>query len=209
MIDLTGQLFGRWRVLSRAENDRHGNARWLCECTCPQRTRRIVRGVDLRSGHARSCGCLQREVTAARNTTHGLSKTPEYKVWLNMIKRCTNPNHPEYKNYGGRGIKVCDRWLESFENFFADTGLRPSPKLTLERIDNDGDYEPENWRWATRKEQARNIRPNRMIPFNGEMLCVTEWAERVGIKANTLLWRLDRGWSIERALTQPVRGRES
>jgi hypothetical protein len=118
-----------------------------------------------------------------------------------MLQRCTNPNHPEYKNYGGRGIKVCDRWLESFEeNFLADMGLRPSPKLTLDRIDNNKGYSKSNCRWATPKEQARNRRPNRVIPFNGEMLCVAAVAEHVGIKADTLRMRLNNGWPLACAL---------
>ena len=199
MIKMITQLFGRLRVIERAETDRYGKARWLCECKCG--TRLVVRGYDLRSGGTRSCGCLSRELA----TTHGLRKTPEYSVWADMIRRGTNPNHPAYKDYGGRGIKVSARWRK-FENFYADMGPRPSPAHSLDRIDNDGDYEPENCRWATRKEQARNIRPNRMIPFNGEMLCVTEWAERVGLRRDTLRWRLNHGWSVGRAITNGGEG---
>jgi hypothetical protein len=139
-------------------------------------------------------------------TAHGHSKgagSPTYQTWRNMRSRCENPNVPAYKNYGGRGITVCERW-KTFENFLADMGERPEG-MTIERIDNDRGYEPGNCRWATYNEQARNMRSNQRITLNGETKCLTEWAEQYGIKMPTLWARLRMGWSVEEALTKPVR----
>lgn len=130
----------------------------------------------------------------------------EYETWSGMIKRCYTQAHRAYANYGGRGIAVCDRWRESFENFHADMGDRPAG-LSIDRIDNNGNYEPSNCRWATCKQQSRNTRKARLITLNGETRCLTEWAELTGIKAITLLFRLDRGWSIEKAFTTPTQQR--
>jgi hypothetical protein len=121
-----------------------------------------------------------------------------------MKKRCLNPSRPNYKYYGARGIRVCDRWLHSFEKFFEDMGPRPAPGYSIERRDNDGDYTPENCYWATWSQQARNTRRSRVITFNGETKILSEWADATGIPANTLCKRLSRGWSVERTLTTPV-----
>jgi hypothetical protein len=129
---------------------------------------------------------------------------PEWFVWQQMKQRCYNPKNSNWPNWGGRGITVCERWFHSFENFYADMGSRPSPKFTVERIDNDGPYSPENCRWATRTEQARNGRKNVYLDFRGERLTLTEWAERIGMKVGTLWQRLNQGWSIEKALTKPL-----
>ena len=131
----------------------------------------------------------------------------EYRAWRNMKTRCYNERYPKYRCYGGRGIKVCDRWLHSFENFYNDMGPAPS-KGTLERKDTNGDYTPENCRWALQKEQVRNMRTNHLLTFRGETMCLTAWAEKVGISSKTLISRLKLGWSLERALTEtPVRGK--
>jgi len=137
--------------------------------------------------------------------TVGGKPTPEYRAWVQMKGRCLNPSQPNYKYYGARGIRVCDRWLHSFEKFFEDMGPRPAPGYTLERRDNDGDYTPENCYWATWLQQARNRRRNRAITFNGETKILSEWAEAIGISVGTLYARISRGWSVERALTIPVR----
>lgn len=135
--------------------------------------------------------------------THGMTKTPTYQSWQAMLKRCTNPNHIFYKYYGGIGIKVCERWRK-FENFLADMGERPADR-SLDRINNDGNYEPGNCRWATRKEQGRNTRANKFITFRGETLCLEEWALRTGLGKYVLSHRLSTGkWSIEKALTTPL-----
>lgn len=137
--------------------------------------------------------------------THGLSKSREYGIWKAIRHRCENPKAAGYHRYGGRGICVCKRW-HNFTLFFADMGPRPSPKHSLDRYpDQNGNYEPGNCRWATRFEQQRNMRNNRLLTFNGETLCLSAWAERVGIHRTTLQYRMLLGWSAERVLTAPLR----
>jgi len=136
--------------------------------------------------------------------THRLSKTDEYHIWQTMKARCYNPNNHKYKRYGGRGIAVCDRWLQSFENFIADMGKRPSTSHSLDRINNDGDYTPQNCRWATPKEQARNTQTNRLITLNGVTRTLVEWREYYGLSVTQLEYRMyHAGWSAEKALTTP------
>lgn len=203
-IDLTGQRFVRWIVLIFSRMDCRKKAVWLCRCDCG--VEREVASGELRKGKSRSCGCLCRELARAR-CTHGMRNTPEWRVWINMIQRCTNPKHNSYPDYGGRGIKVCQRWLgpDGFANFYADMGPRPSRNYEIDRINNDGNYEPTNCRWATRKEQTRNQRNNRLLTHQGRTMCLTAWAEEVGISKNVLHGRLSYGWPLERALVEPVR----
>lgn len=154
--NITGLRFGRLVVLEPRSRDRNG-VRWLCRCDCGQQP--IIRGVDLTSGNTKSCGCLNRETRASRSTTHGQTYTAIWRSWVAMHQRCLNPRTKDYKNYGGRGVTICDRWLHNFVTFRADIlaaiGDRP-PGMTLDRIDNDGDYEPGNVRWATPKQQRAN-----------------------------------------------------
>lgn len=158
--DLTGRQFGRLTVLRRtAENSKDGRPQWECQCVCGERV--VLRGASLRTGNTRSCGCLQKESVGALRRTHGGSNTDEYETWLGMKKRCLNHAHHKYPEYGGRGIVVCDRWRNSFENFILDMGPKPSPQHSLDRIDNDGPYDKDNCRWATSIEQSRNRRQRR------------------------------------------------
>jgi len=188
LIDIMGQKFGRLTVISRAENGKTGQPRWNCKCDCGGKT--ITLGGDLRSGGTKSCGCLQRELLVMKNTTHGMGKTPIYKNWKDMRKRCLNPSSREYKHYGGRGITVCDRWMK-FENFYGDMGEKPNG-TSIDRIDNNKGYSPDNCRWATQKEQTRNQRTNRIIKYEGKEQCLAVWAEELGIKYTTLWHRLEK-----------------
>lgn len=154
--DITGKRFGYLVVIRRGRNYRT-SATWICRCDCG--TEKEIRGHDLRSGHIVSCSC-QRNRNRNRRT-HGMSRTAEYKAWRDMLARCARPTNKSFKNYGGRGIKVCQRWRDRFENFLADMGRKPSPELSIDRINNDGNYKPGNCRWATLKEQNNNQRPRR------------------------------------------------
>lgn len=161
---------------------------------------------DLVSGDAKSCGCLKLDMFVERFTTHGGSSTPEYAIWYSMIRRCETPSDTNYPRYGACGIRACDRWRHSFENFLADMGPRPSPEHSIDRIESAGNYEPGNCRWTTRIEQNRNRRSNRMVTWNGRTQTLAAWAEEVGIYGDLLSYRLNAGWSVERALTTPARG---
>lgn len=205
-IDLTGQVFGRWTVIRRAEN-RNERAVFLCRCACG--VEREVRSADLKNGSTVSCGCYSRELTLERSLKHGMAKRgqkkpPEYGAWSGIIKRCKNPNCKEYKNYGGRGIKVCARWEHSFESFLADMGQRPSSKHSIDRIDVNGDYEPSNCRWATILQQANNKRDNRRVQVGNTTMTVSEAARLFGVNCMAIITRLNSGWDVMRAITQPV-----
>lgn len=201
--DLTGETFGRWTVVGRAESSRTGVTRWLCRCQCG--TMRPVFASNLRRSLTVSCGCHIAEKRASLRRTHGQSRTPEHGIWLKMISRCHHPNDIAYPLYGARGIKVCDRWRWSLTAFLADMGARPSVKHTIDRINNDGDYEPGNCRWATALQQARNTRKCHRITFDGQTKCLTEWSEATGISQKTILTRLRTGWPVALALTVPVK----
>lgn len=200
--DHTGKKFNRLTAIGPAKRTKHGSLKWLCQCECGNES--VVRASHLLDGLIQSCGCLNAELTSARSTTHGLSKHPLYGIWTKMRERCNHTNNAEYHHYGGRGIKVCKRWNE-FTAFLEDMGMRPNPKLSIDRIDNDGDYTPKNCRWATQKQQCRNKHGNRMIEFDDKNRCLTEWSEITGIKMGTLRKRIVvLGWPIEKALTEPV-----
>lgn len=202
--DISGHRFCRLVVLSPAgKAGASRSQRWHCVCDCGERL--AVVGRDLRNGTTRSCGCLSRETSrdvGYSSKTHGMTGTSIYAIWRGMLARCNNPNEPSYRHYGGRGIRVCDRWLE-FDAFLADMGDRPAT-LSLDRRDNNGNYEPGNCRWATMTQQGRNRRTNNLIEFMGERLCLSEWAERLNMPVPTLEARFRRGWSIEDALCKPV-----
>lgn len=204
-----GEVFRRLTAIERLDV-LHSNRRFRCQCLCGNQV--VVNSGNLTSGRTLSCGCLQRQRRIESHTTHGACKvpgyTPEYRIWCHIIDRCTNPRAPRFLDYGGRGIKMCDRWRNSFPQFLSDIGPRPSPKHSLDRYpDNDGNYEPGNCRWATCQQQNRNQRSTVFLTLNGETECVAEWASRIGMKPTTLRARLRAGWSIERALTFPHRYR--
>lgn len=196
LIDRKGEKYGRLVVVDRALNKSatDTNARWLCKCECGKHC--VVYGQDLKRGKQVSCGCWNTE----KRTSHGMSRTHVNSVWRQMRDRCNNPKNPSYKNYGGRGIEVCDRWSK-FENFIADMGDRPGG-YTLDRIDNSKGYSPDNCRWATMMQQLNNRRNNRYIEWNGESKTLAEWSRTTGVSWFTLRARIDRlGWTIDRALS--------
>lgn len=197
--DLVGKKFGRWEVIERSVDYKNGEPQWLCVCDCG--TKRIKRSSQLRASKYLSCGCYQKEVIIKRLTKHGAAKdgdvTPEYRSWKHMRTRCTNIEYDQYEDYGGRGIKVCDRWLHSFENFFTDMGKRPSLLHTLERKDNDGNYEPPNCYWGTKAEQSRNKRSNHYIEYNGERMVLRDWSYKIGVHETTILYHLKIGKAFE------------
>ena len=198
-----GDVFGRWTVIDasvpKPVNSRTTFARCRCECgTVKDVSKRM-----LHNGGSRSCGCLARELSAKRKLKHGGAYTLEYEIWRGVLKRCNNPSYVAYPNYGGRGIRVCDRWL-SFDNFISDMGVRPHAGLSIERRDNNGDYCPENCYWATSIEQNNNTRGCRPIEFNGRAETTSQWAREYGLSQRTVRARLKNGWSVEDALTIPV-----
>jgi hypothetical protein len=199
-----GQRYGRLIAIEFVERDQRSSAWWRFHCDCGQTI--VVRSDHVRGGRTKSCGCLNLEQMAAqarvRNTTHGMYYTPEYSSWVAMKRRCSDPQELNFERYGGCGIKVCERWQESFENFYADMGPKPSPQHSIDRIDNEGNYEPSNCRWATRSQQMRNKRKNHMVTYEGEQMTLVEACERTGISYGVVRTRLYRGWSLERALTR-------
>lgn len=207
-IDLTGQKFGRLTVVERAKNDTKNNTQWLCQCECGNKV--IIRRHHLISDNTNSCGCLQKQRVSETHFIHGHNsyhQSKTHKTWHSMLQRCNNPKCQEYKNYGGRGIKVCKAWMK-FEGFLQDMGERP-PNLTLDRKNNDGDYCKENCRWITNKEQQRNKRTNRAITIGDETKCVAGWCEELGLRYHTVITRLQRGWSDEEALEIVPRKRKT
>lgn len=200
-----GQRFARLVVLGSASPTKDRNPRVKCRCDCGRET--IARIDYIKTGHTKSCGC-QRMIVVSRidNTRHGLSKTREHRAWVNMNFRCTNSSCRGFENYGGRGIRVCTEWRESFEAFFRDMGPRPSAKHSLDRIDNDGNYEPGNVRWALSRQQNSNKRDVVPVTYRGETMPLMEWSRRLGIHQATLWARLfRRNWTVERALaTDPT-----
>lgn len=206
--DLQGQTFGRLTVLNRvpANNKR---TYWRCLCTCGAKV--TVLSELLTNERTKSCGCLRRElgiVLGSNSRRHGEARdgktTSEYRMWGSMISRCCNPNHPAFHNYGGRGIRVCDRWRNSYEAFLADVGRRPAPNLSIDRIDNDGDYEPGNVRWATMTRQNRNKRRTVMATIGNVTKPLADWIDDAGIPRTTFYHRRRRGMSVRDALFTPT-----
>lgn len=208
--DLSGCTFGRLKVIERAE-DRicpNGNheIQWLCECNCSNHNRVIVRGYSLKNGDTKSCGCLQKELLSKRVKKHGKSNERVFWIWCDIKLRCYNENTRGYNRYGGRGITVCDEWLNDFQAFndwAMANGYRDD--LTIDRIDNNKGYSPDNCRWATPKEQANNRCNNRILEYKGKKQTMKQWAEELNINYSTLKMRINAyHWSVEKALTTPT-----
>lgn len=206
MRDLTDKRFGKLSVVEFSEYRKNSQntkiAFWLCKCDCGNS--KVINSNNLISGRSQSCGCER----IGKRKVHGLAGSRIYAVWTAMKARCDNPNDKSFKNYGGRGIGYDSNW-SSFENFVADVGLPPEG-MTLERVDNSKGYSKENCVWESHKAQSRNTRRNNVIEFNGEAMCLSDWASRLGIPQSTLSARINTyGWSAEAALTTPVQRRSA
>ena len=207
-IDLTGQRFGRLTVICRADNyikpNGHKESAWLCRCECGKET--VITRTNLK--RARSCGCSKGKYISDSKITHGMSNSRLYRIWRNMKNRCYNPNVERYNRYGGRGIKICDEWKDDFQVFYEwSMNHGYSDKLSIDRIDTNGNYSPNNCRWITMPEQADNKSNSRLFEFNNSAHTVSEWSEKTGISRDVIWNRIKRGWSIDKVLTQPVRKR--
>ena len=200
LIDIVGEKYNMLTVVERLPNDRSGSTVWLCKCDCGNYTK--VRGKNLKNGAVKSCGCLKQ---ISHTKTHGKSQTRIYNTWASMKSRCLNPNDNSYFRYGGRGICVCEEWINSFESFY-DWSMKNgyTDSMTIERIDNNGNYCPENCRWATQKEQCRNRRTNAVFEYMGEKHILTEWCEILNLEYKLVHNRIRKhGWSFERAVSTP------
>ena len=199
--NITGKQFGRLTAISRAKNAR-GRTRWNCVCECGNKV--IITTKSLSNGDTKSCGCYKVELATKQNTTHGLSKIHRktMRLWSMMKDRCYNINNKSYHDYGGRGITVCEQWINSFASFYHDMGDRPTGK-TLDRINNDGAYSPSNCKWSTYHEQGHNKRNNVFITHKGVTLTHCQWSNVLGGNDRLVSVRISRGWDDERAVTTP------
>lgn len=212
-LDLIGKRFGRLVVLEevepRVENNGNKRRRFMCICDCGNR--KVVDGAHLTSGAIRSCGCFMRERTIETSTTHGKTGTRLHRIWSGMKIRCSDKNSKDYKDYGAKGVIVCDEWLgeNGFQHFYDwATANGYSDKLSIDRIDVNGNYEPSNCRWATIEMQANNKRNTRLFAYKGETLSITEIAKKYGIKRSLLGGRIYKGWDITRAVEKSARERK-
>lgn len=208
--EFKGQRFGRLVVIERdclREIRKEHDSNWICKCDCGEMT--VVSRGNLLSGDIKSCGCLRKEYMKNKKTTHGMTNTRLYQIWFGIKKRCNNKNSVNYDIYGGRGIAICSEWQE-FEPFYEWAMANGySDDLTIDRIDVNGNYEPDNCRWATMKEQANNTRRNHYLTFNGKTQTISQWATEVDLPYSVLKGRINKyNWSVEDALTTPVKERK-
>lgn len=203
-IDLAGKKFNRLLVVKEVDRNKYGTRQWLCKCDCGKYI--IDTSSHITTGHTKSCGCYKIEFAKKVFTKHGGKHSRLYNIWCSMKQRCYDEHCKNYKRYGGRGITVCDEWNNNYE-CFRDWSMGNGCKddLTIDRINNNGNYEPDNCRWTTRDIQSNNKSSNHIITYHGITKTVKQWSKDLNIKYGTLLSRFLRGWSIERALTQPVR----
>lgn len=201
-IDIEGQIFGWLVVLHRDRTKPKGHAWWMCLCKCGNF--HSVKSYDLRTGQTKSCGCMRATINISmaqqHNVVHGLRNSPEYNVWRAMKKRCSLKSSQGYQRYGGRGITVCDEWENSFQAFYRDMGPRPSPSHSIDRIDNDKGYSPENCRWATIYDQANNKSNNVLLTYQGEKRTLAQCAQALNLPRARLYKRRDAGWSDDEIL---------
>ena len=199
--DLTGERFGRLTVIGVVPGEKGKQKKWECVCDCGNKTEVVY--TSLMSGNTQSCGCLKTERLRQRCTTHNMRHKRLYSIWCDMRKRCKNESEQNYYLYGGRGIEVCDEWqkFEPFKEWAYATGYNDS--LTIDRINPNGNYEPSNCKWSDLYEQANNKRNNVKLSYNGQTKTVAEWSRAIGIKAETIYWRIHKGWTPEKALTTP------
>jgi len=200
--NLTGIQFGRLKVME-VSHIIHRKRYWKCRCKCGNET--TVISTSLVCGNTKSCGCLHKEITGNAHRTHGMRHTPEYSTWCRMRNRCYRKTDNSYGRYGARGIIVCESWRDSFQNFFNDMGRRPSQSHSIDRIENNGPYSPENCKWSTKYEQASNKRSNIHVTLGSKSKTVAMWAREFNINQFTVYQRIRRGWTPTEALTRPVR----
>lgn len=206
--DLTGQQFGRLVVIHLEDDyvspSGYRKKRWMCHCDCGKDV--IVWAGNLISGHTQSCGCQHLEKIASGNTKHGIRYSRIYSIWCGIIARCENPKSEYYDKYGGRGIKICEDWRNNplaFYEWSVANGY--SDDLSIDRKDNDGNYEPSNCRWSNRIEQANNTSRNHYITYGNKTLTISQWAREIGLNSKTIADRLALGWEAELALTTPIK----
>ena len=196
-INHTGVRYGLLVGVKDVGPNNHGKRLWLFHCDCGSQKR--ICAADVKNGRVVSCGCFNKHNARVRATVHGGCGTAEYRSWGLMKDRCGNPKNKHYADYGGRGITVCKRWREDYAAFLSHIGRKPSPDHSIDRIDNDGNYEPDNVRWATPMEQSGNKRNNRWITYNGRTQILADWAREIGINESSLRERLEK-WTLKRAL---------
>lgn len=201
LADLAGMRFERLLALEQSVSDAR-NRKWICLCDCGKKC--VVTSYHLRSHKVKSCGCYRVDFSREKAKTHGMCYTRFYRIYASILTRVTNTNEPSYPRYGGRGIKICERWL-SFDNFYEDMFPSYSKDLEIDRIDNDGDYEPSNCRWVTKKTNCNNRSTNRYETLFGETKTAAQWCEHFGIKFSTVFMRIRYGWSVEDAYSRPIR----
>lgn len=214
--DLTGKKFNRLTVIERAGSNKNKQALWLCKCDCGNEVKVI--SADLKSGHTKSCGCLhiQRIIQYNKQTksTHNMTNTRLYKIWYTMKQRCYYTKHKSYNNYGAKGIRICQEWINDFQSFY-DWAIKNGydenakyGKCTLDRIDVNGNYEPDNCRWVDMKVQTRNRTNNHLLTYNGETHCISEWAEKLNIPKYAIMNRLRQKWNLQKIFNTPIRKRK-
>ena len=208
VVDMSGAKVGKLTVISRGKNTKQNKAQWLCRCDCGNMT--VVSRRHLKDHSTLSCGCLRKEKAKITHTTHGMKRTRLYRIWSGVKDRCCNVNSKYWERYGGRGITICDEWLQSFESFYRwsmDNGY--SDELTIDRIDNDKGYCRENCKWVTYKIQENNRSNNRILECHNEQHTISQWSDITGIKQTVISQRIYNGWTVERALTEKVRRRNA